>query len=548
MAGTKDGRPPHPAIAPLARAARTGRMDRREFLTLATALGLSGPAAHMALGLPAPARAQEAPPLPAPGILRCQMRVFPVDDPRLFDWSEKGNIARGLLENLVRYTADFTLEPWLLSDWEVSDDARHYVLRLRPDVTWSNGDPFTAEDVVANLRRWCDTTVPGNSMTNRMASLIDPATGQAREGAIASPDPLTVELTLVDPDVTLIPGMADYPALIVHRDFDAQGANIALNPVGTGPYTLDAILPGEGAVLVRRDGWWGGEVAVERIEYVDLGTDPSDFARAVVEARIDMIHDSTGAFVQMFDDLGLIRQDVLSGATLVCRTNRRTAPVYADARVRRALQLAVDNAVILELGYADLGAVGENHHVAPMNPDYADIGRPEPDPDAALALIREAGLEEYEHELVSIDDDWNRASADAIAAQLRDAGIQVRRTILHGDDFWSSWQSHGFSCTGWNMRPLGVQTLALGYASTGMWNETGFADPHFDQLLRLALGLVDPDARRAVMAELEGILVADGTIIQPYWRQLAWHHTERVTGVRRHPMDEHHHDQWGLVP
>ncbi|TJV07996.1 MAG: diguanylate cyclase, partial [Mesorhizobium sp.] len=103
---------------------------------------------------------------------------------------------------------------------------------------------------------------------------------------------------------------------------------------------------------------------------------------------------------------------------------------YDDQKVRNALQLAVDNAVVLQLGYGNAGTVAENHHVSPIHPEYFELAKIARDPAKAKALMAEAGQADFEHELITVDEDWHKNTGDAIAAQMRDAGIKVKRTVL----------------------------------------------------------------------------------------------------------------------
>ncbi|WP_324753976.1 ABC transporter substrate-binding protein [Roseovarius sp. Pro17] len=519
------------------------REDRREFLALASAFGASATTAYAMLGLPSPAQAQEGPFPPGTEIapVRIQMLVRSVGDPRRADWFQVANFTRGWLEYLVTYENDGTFRPQLLEDWHISDDATRYTLNVRKGVEWNDGTPFTADDVAHNIARWCERGAPGNSMAGRFAVLVDPETGRAIEGAITQPDVHTVELHLPRADISLIAGMADYPAAIVPQGFDAD--EMLDNPVGTGPYLPEVLEPGERAVLVRNDAhkWWnaGNGAWMERIEFVDTGTDPLAALAAAKAGLIDMTHSIEGTYIDVFDEMeGWRTHDIRTAATIVIRPNQQAKVdgirPYADVRVRRALALAMSNEVLMELGHANRGEVAENHHVSPLHPTYVAMPPPEFDPAAARALMQEAGMEDFEHELISIDDGWRRNTADAAEALLLDAGIKVRRKILPGPLYWADWTSFPFSTTDWGHRPLAVQTYALAYRSGEPWNEFGWANPEFDALLEQALATLDIEARRAIVARLEALVREDAVTVQPYWRTLTNHTRADLAGGGHH--------------
>jgi peptide/nickel transport system substrate-binding protein len=93
--------------------------------------------------------------------------------------------------------------------------------------------------------------------------------------------------------------------------------------------------------------------------------------------------------------------------------------------------------------------------------------------------------------------------------------------------------------TNWNMRPLGIQVLAIAYRTGEAWNEAAYSNPEFDAAVGEALSIADAEKRKVVMEKIEKILQDSGILIQPYWRKLYNHSMPVVQNHGMHPTFEH---------
>ena len=286
-----------------------------------------------------------------------------------------------------------------------------------------------------------------------------------------------------------------------------------------------------------------GETYLDGVEWSDYGVEANASISALEAGEIDCNYQTVGETVALLDGMGLVKAEASTAATIVLRTNVNHKP-YDDQKVRNALQLAVDNATVLKLGYNDAGTVGENHHVAPIHPEYYELPKKARDIEKAKALMTEAGHIDTEFELISYDAEYVKAPGDVIAAQCREAGFKVKRTVIPGSSFWNDWTKYPWSTTEWNMRPLGVQILALALSHRRSLERDGlFNNPEFDTKLAAALAIADPEKRRELMKDIETILQDSGILIQPFWRSIYRHHADNVKGMFMHQTYELQLDQ-----
>jgi len=550
----------HPKVTELVEQVKRGEVDRREFIRTVTFLGVSAATAYSLAGLtPGEGLVSEARAAKKGGTLRMAMVVQDFSDPAQFDWVEKSNISRQVAEYLTITGPDNVTRPMLAESWKPSDDLKTWTFNLRKGVKFGNGDELTADDVVYNVTRWLDPKT-GSSILGLLDAMVDTKDGKDKDGkaikvksmtpgAVSKVDKYTVQFKLKSPDLALPEKMYHYPAQILHRSFDEKGANFTKHPeLGTGPYTLADYVVGERAILKRRDGdYWGEAPLLDEIHYFDTGSDASAALAALASGQVDAIFRLELTTLEAAKSIpGIVIHEATTAQTGVIRMHVKTAP-FDDIRVRKAIQLASDNAQNLATAYRDLGEVAENHHVCGCQPDYAELPKIKRDVEQAKKLLAEAGHGsglKITCNVGNTNGTWQQDSVVVLKQNLADAGIDLTVNVMPAAQYWEVWAKAPFSLTSWTHRPLATMLLSLAYRAGVPWNETQYDSKEFDDLLTQAESTVDINARRKIMAKVEKRIQDDAIMVQPFFQSVMFAASDKVKDIKMHPTNYH---QWNKV-
>ena len=307
---------------------------------------------------------------------------------------------------------------------------------------------------------------------------------------------------------------------------------------------------GKKCVVKKKPGYWHGDGALDSVEYIDHGDDAAAAMGAVAAKQVDGIWEvktSQLSALQKIDRIQLYQS--ATAQTGVARM-QPIHDTWKDARVRKAMRLAIDPEKVLQVAYGGNGVPAEHHHVCPIHPEYAKLPFMKQDIAAAKKLLAEAGVPDgFETEITAIKDpDWEAKAVTVMAGMWKKIGVKVKVNVLPAAQYWDIWNANTnpFAFTSWTHRPLGVMVLGLAYRTGVPWNESFWSNAKFDELLTKAEGILDVDKRREVMKDLETIMQEEGPIVQPLWRSVFMAMDKKVKGFKAHPTSYIFPWDWSL--
>jgi peptide/nickel transport system substrate-binding protein len=450
------------------------------------------------------------------GTIRTEYNWIPyVEDPAA-DGVGTGLVGLSIAESLVWVNEAGVPQPQLIKSWQASEDLTEWTLYLQEGVTFNNGKPFGADDVIWNILHWLDPDT-GASAAAKL-DMLSP-------DGVEKVDDLTVKLTLDRPNADLLLAFYDYPTMIAPEGgWEDFYSGDPADAIGTGPFLMEEFIPDERMVLVRNPNYWRLGADGEPLPYVDrvivtAGWDDAARLAALVGDEADILSPGDGiiAELQKYPDQINIRTYDRWAAPMVVRTDLEP---FGDVRVRQALKLVIDREKMWKL-VQPLGYIGYDHWIdasdASYCPDTDADGRPQ-DIEKAKALLAEAGYPDgLELELAVPAGDFRTNLAQVYQEQAALAGITVKITILPSSAFWDQWQQWPFSVTGWNSRIPATANINLALRCGAAWTESFYCNEELDALLDQWDATVDVEARRELNCQIQKIMQDDGPYILPIW-------------------------------
>jgi peptide/nickel transport system substrate-binding protein len=494
----------------------------------------SPPAAAKPTSAPPAAAATTAPPTTAPAAQATTApaaaatggtATLPIGaDPTLNPWHpnafvESLFVNRVLFGGLAKPGKDLNPAPDLAASWKAADDGMSWTFTLRDNVMWSDGRPFTSDDVAYTFNEIVLKPDAGANGRGNFSAVKD----------VQASDPKTAVFNLSRPFAALPSYLAYNAGILPKHVFQGAGDPWQLNsfnkgtPVSTGPFKVETFTPGQSVVLSRNDTYYAGKPNLDKLIFKVVADANTQIAQALSGELQIMILDNKAAVDRLKGAKGLSVQPRTLVQYYWLALNQTDAR-FQDLKVRQAIEYAIDrNAIIqaIEKGYGTVA----NSAIVPALKAYYDSSlenRYAYDPSKATSLLAEAGWTPGSDGVLTKDgapfaftmDVGQRGvlqpTNELIQQNLKKVGISADLNSME----WNAYiqkvvVNRDYSATvNWWVYPNDPDVLPY-YASSAAgkgFNIPGYQDAKLDELLTAGQKTSDPAARKPIYTQLQAYM------------------------------------------
>lgn len=440
----------------------------------------------------------DAEPSDASGIVVGMSQEVSSLDPHMDTDAGTRSVLFNVFEGLVKPTPNGDVIPAVASDYTISDDATVYTFTLRDGITFQDGTPVTVEDIKYSLER--SAKMDGES--SALSAITD----------ITIVDDKTVQLTLAEANSEFIYNLS---IAILPQ---ANDANQATNPIGTGPFKVSEFVEGQYLALEKYDGYWQKD-----LDYVDSAKFKfiADAQAAFLELQagtIDVLQYLTIDQVQaLSDDYNVVESTMMLVHGLFL--NNAEGPLQ-DVRVRQALNYAIDRDAINDFIFGGKSKIIKTHGYPTITAWYnadteAAYGY---DVEKAKELLAEAGYPDGFELEITVPSSYTQHvnTAEIIAEQLAQVGITVSINQIE----WSSWlsdvyqgRSYQSTVIGFDISSLSPATWYKRYYTSSANDFTNFSNAEYDSTYEQALATIDHDEKYALYGKLQQMITDEAASV-----------------------------------
>jgi peptide/nickel transport system substrate-binding protein len=414
-----------------------------------------------------------------------------------------------IFSRLVRqYHQDFL--PSLATSWELAEDGLSYTFWLRDDVTFHNGDPFTAHDVVFSYERAMASPFVGAPLA--------PISG------VTAVDDFQVRFDLHH---QFAPFMTTAPAsiwIVGENSVNEAGDNFGRYPIGTGPYRFVEHQPGRSIYLSRFDDYFGPTPAIRDIAYMII-LNPATVSIAVEAGDIDIgVHVPPGDVLRLEEQAGLnVTRFDTTHINFI--TLNATQPPFDNPLVREAIARSIDRQGLITMVADGFGTPANgifNELTFGFSPDVTPFAR---DDELARELLAEAGFPDGFDTTIRTIGGAFESPAQVLQANLANIGIRATIELMDQAVFIGDLFAHNYE--------IGVLAMSLGtdangwdmvLTSEGGMNMTGLGDPDIDAWFEEGRIVTDPAARVEIYRNIAQRVNDTAAFIPIYFTSAAFVH------------------------
>jgi peptide/nickel transport system substrate-binding protein len=423
------------------------------------------------------------------------------------------------------------LQPMLATSWTPNTDGSVWTFKLRPNVTFHNGQAMTAKDVVYTFKQLSDPKVASNALS-AFTGVLTPA-------GVTMVDSMTVAFHLEAPNGNFpyLVSSDNYNAIIVPdgTDFGKWQSTF----IGTGPFTLKSYTQNANASFIANPNYWGGKPFLDGSTFTFYASQPPQIL-ALQGGQVDGIVQFTAQGAQSLLNGSTYNVIKLKSAGHRELSMRNDQAPFTDSRVRQAVALAMGRPQMITALLLGAGQLGND---SPFGPRFTSTNTTVPqrvqDLTKAKQLLTAAGHPNgFSAPLATEQYEEIPALAQVMKADLAQVGINVglkieTQTAYYGKATYgnSDWLDATMSLVDYGDRGAPNVYLAAPLTSDGPWNAAHFKNKTYDNLVKQYVAALDLSTQKQLAGKIETLLLAETPIVVPYFLDGLTATTQQVHGV-----------------